>query len=190
MTKAEFIRRFHHLRAVKQAPDFPLTREGRAASVLIPLVEYQDGMSVILTQRALHLKHHPGQISFPGGGVEDSDQSIFDTALRETHEEIGIPPEFIDPVGSLSRYRTISGYNIQPVVGFVKQDYPITIDYNEVDSVFEVPLAFLMNRTNHLAHYISRKGERHAIYFIPWQGHLIWGATAALLRNLSYHLVP
>lgn len=190
MTRTEFIQRYYHLRSVKQAPDYPLTYEGRAASVLIPLVEHHDELRVILTQRALHLKHHPGQISFPGGGVEDSDLSMFDTALRETHEEIGIPPSYIEPIGSLSRYRTISGYSIEPVVGFVQPNYPLIIDTNEVDSVFEVPLEFLMDRTNYLAHYISRKGEQHAVYFIPWQNRLIWGATAALLRNLSYHLSP
>ncbi|QJR82583.1 CoA pyrophosphatase [Alteromonas pelagimontana] len=188
MHKAEFIRRFHHIQAVALEPDYPLRSKGRPAAVLIPLVDKPDGLHVLLTERAHHLRHHPGQISFPGGAVDPSDASIFDAAIREAQEEIGLPSQNISIVGALPVYRTISGYTITPVVGFVDPDFETKLDANEVASAFDVPLAFLMDRQNHLAHHTHRHGETFPIYFIPWQDRMIWGATAAMLRNLSFYL--
>ncbi|WP_018981726.1 CoA pyrophosphatase [Salinimonas chungwhensis] len=188
MHKSEFINRFQHARAVHQEPDFPLTRRGRDAAVLIPMLDFPDGLHVLLTERAHHLRHHAGQISFPGGGYEAQDASLVDTALRESYEEVGLPPHHVEVIGALPNYRTISGYHIKPVIGFVEPSFEYQIDDNEVASVFDVPLSHLMEKNNHLVHHTTREGQRFPIYFIPWQNRMIWGATAAILRNLAHHL--
>lgn len=187
MNREQFITQFllHQPRHKEQ--DFPLLGKGRPAAVLIPLVDYGNELTVLFTQRALHLKHHPGQISFPGGGLNEG-ENIFDGAMRETEEEVGIPTGQITTIGALPNFRTISGYCVAPVVGFIEPNYPIAIDENEVSSIFEVPLPFLLNQNNHQVHYAERKGTKQPIYFIPWQDKLIWGATASMLRNLS-HLI-
>lgn len=190
MTRAEFINRFHHARTVGVERDYPLTRKGRPAAVLIPLVDYGDYLTVLLTERAHHLKHHPGQISFPGGGYEDQDDNLVATALREAEEEIGLPQGHVNVIGSLPDYRTISGYTISPVVAFINPDFEAALDSNEVASMFEVPLAHVLDRKNHLIHHTHRDGRTFPIYFIPWQERMIWGATAAILRNLSHHIHP
>jgi len=189
LNRNEFLQRYHHLRLVDYEADFPLRKAGRAAAVLIPLVERDNGLMVLLTERALHLRHHPGQISFPGGGAEAQDNSLIETALREAHEEVGVLPSEVEVIGALPEYRTISGYAMTPVVGFVSPQHAITIDPNEVASTFEVPLAFLMNRQNHLVHMAQRFPRQYPVYFIPWENRMIWGATAAILRNLSSHLL-
>lgn len=190
MTRFEFISQFQHIRKPKIEPDFPLRKTGRPAAVLIPLVDYGDKLKVLLTERAHHLKHHPGQISFPGGAVDETDKGYFDAALREADEEIGLPPQNVDIIGMLPRYRTISGYEIAPVVGFVNPNFTPVIDKNEVDSAFEVPLSHLLNRKNHLIHTTHRGNQSFPIYFIPYKERMIWGATAAMLRNLSHHIHP
>ena len=190
MNRADFLRQFHHLRQTHREPDYPLKSRGRPAAVLIPLMDYGNELTVLLTERAHHLRHHPGQISFPGGAVDEVDNSVFDAALREAHEEIGMPSENVEIIGVLPNYRTVSGYQIAPVVGFVEPSFTPVIDPNEVESAFEVPLAHVPNRKNHLIH-TARKGKRSSpIYFIPWNEHMIWGATAAILRNLSHHIHP
>jgi len=190
VTRFEFISQFQHIRQPKIEPDFPLRKTGRPAAVLIPLVDYGDKLNVLLTERAHHLKHHPGQISFPGGAVDETDKGYFDAALREADEEIGLPPQNVDIVGMLPRYRTISGYEIAPVVGFVNPNFTPVIDKNEVESAFEVPLNHLLNRKNHLIHTTHRGNQSFPIYFIPYKERMIWGATAAMLRNLSHHIHP
>ncbi|MDO6477900.1 CoA pyrophosphatase [Alteromonas sp. 1_MG-2023] len=188
MNRSEFLQRYHHLRQIDYEADYPLRKTGRAAGVLIPLIDHPDGLTVLLTERAHHLRHHPGQISFPGGGAEPQDNTLADTALREAEEEVGLLRSEVDIIGALPEYRTISGYAMTPVIGFVKPGPVLTIDRNEVADAFEVPLAFLMDRRNHFAHFIERKQQRYPVYFMPWQSRLIWGATAAILRNLSSHL--
>ncbi|MCW8092271.1 CoA pyrophosphatase [Alteromonas sp. ASW11-130] len=189
MNKTEFIRRFHHIERVRSELDYPLAYSGRPAAVLVPLIDYKTELKVLLTERAHHLRHHAGQISFPGGGAEAEDTFPVGTALREAEEEIGLPPEHVQIMGALPNYRTISGYTIKPVIGIVKPDCELSLDKNEVASAFEVPLSYLMNRANHLTHHTHRHGQTFPIYFIPWNKHMIWGATAALLRNLSFHLL-
>lgn len=188
MNKAEFISRFQHARQVSLEADYPLTRKGRDAAVLIPMLDYDNGLHVILTERAHHLRHHAGQISFPGGGYEPQDASLTETALREAFEEVGLPPSHVQVIGALPDYRTISGYHIKPVVGFVQPGFEYRIDPNEVASVFDVPLSHLMDKKNHLIHHMTRNQKQFPIYFIPWQERMIWGATAAILRNLAHHL--
>ncbi|MBU2976920.1 CoA pyrophosphatase [Alteromonas sp. C1M14] len=188
MTKSEFLQRFHHLRSVRPEADFSVTTPTRNAAVLVPLVDYPNGLQVLFTQRAKHLRHHPGEISFPGGGEEHTDRSLVETALRETQEEVGIPSENIEVIGALPPYRTISGYSMTPIVGVVRAGVALTLDKNEVDSAFEVPLSFLIDRRNHLIHHSTNTQTPFPIYFMPWQDKMIWGATAAIIRNLSHHL--
>ncbi|HEY9064981.1 MAG TPA: CoA pyrophosphatase [Burkholderiaceae bacterium] len=167
-------------------------REPAHASVLIGLVP-RDQLTVLLTQRTAHLTDHPGQISLPGGRTEDSDADAVATALREAHEEIGLEPRFVDVLGEMPTYTTGTGFIVTPVVGLVNPDFTINADPFEVAEVFEVPLAFLMNPANHRRHAVEVNGVRREFLSIPWDGvdangaprhYFIWGATAAMLRNL------
>ena len=167
-------------------------REPAHASVLVPLVE-RDGLTVLLTQRTDHLTDHPGQISFPGGRAEAFDADAVATALREAHEEIGLESRFVDVLGELPTYTTGTGFIVTPVVGFVNPGFTVAADPFEVAEVFEVPLAFLMNPANHRRHAVEANGARREFLSIPWDGvdangvprhYFIWGATAAMLRNL------
>ena len=153
----------------------------KPAAVLVPLVERAEGLMVLLTKRTDHLHDHAGQISFPGGRVEDDDADATDTALRETEEEIGVPRDMIEIVGELEPYRTGTGYRISPVVGFVDPDYTLKIDEFEVAEVFEVPLEFVFDPANHERRSaIYQNVERH-FYVLPFEDRDIWGATAGML---------
>lgn len=188
MDRVEFIQRFHRLKRVTPELDFPLASPGKPAAVLIPLIEQKGQLQVLFTQRAQHLKHHPGQISFPGGKHESGDHSLMHTALRETDEEIGITAQQVEVIGQLPNFRTISRYDVLPYIGFIDNDYQLKLDANEVEMVFHVPLAYLMDQSNHHIHWVNRRGKQHPIYFIRWQEKTIWGATAAFVRALSNHL--
>lgn len=163
----------------------------RPAAVLVPLVQRANGLNVLLTQRTAHLYDHAGQISFPGGRVEESDASATATALRETEEEIGLAPHAVDVIGSLPDYLVASGYQVTPVVGVVENDFTLRLDEFEVAEVFEVPLTFLMDPANHERRSVVMSGVSRTFYAMPYQGrrrYFIWGATAAMLRNL-YHFL-
>ena len=162
----------------------------KAASVLIPLVLRDEGMSLLLTHRTQHLNNHAGQISFPGGRVEVSDVSSIETALREAQEEIGLDRQHVDVIGTLPQYRTATGYDVTPVVALIKPPFILTPDLFEVASIFEVPLSFLMDAQNHQRRSLelpNGAGTR-TFYAMPYQEHFIWGATAGMLRNL-FHLM-
>jgi len=157
------------------------------AAVLIPLVMRADALHVLLTRRAEHLSVHAGQICFPGGRLESHDASPAAGALRETREEIGLTPDHIDIIGDLPVYLTNSGFLVTPTVALVRAGFTLSLDCAEVTDVFEVPFAFLMNPANHrLYQRALPDGQHHPVYAMPWQHHVIWGATAAMLRNL-YH---
>jgi 8-oxo-dGTP pyrophosphatase MutT (NUDIX family) len=167
-------------------------REDTHASVLVPLV-LRDGITVLLTQRTDHLNDHPGQISFPGGRAEASDADAVATALREAHEEIGLEPFEVEVLGSLPTYTTSTGFIVTPVVALVQPGAVLRPDPFEVAEVFEVPLGWLMNPANHQRHAFEFNGARREFFSIPWTGrdangvarrYFIWGATAAMLRNL------
>jgi 8-oxo-dGTP pyrophosphatase MutT (NUDIX family) len=162
----------------------------QAAAILLPIVMHEDGLTVLFTQRALHLKHHPGQISFPGGKVENTDCDYVAAALREAREEIGLFADDVEIIGQLPAYTTISAYQITPIVGLIKPNLNLMLDENEVEHVFEVPLSFLMNAEHHQlrAYQPSTQQEMRHFYSMPYQSYFIWGATAALLRNL-FHLL-
>lgn len=195
MDKQTFLNRFlfHNAQNLSdphayKAP-FHLNQQGlKKAAVLLPLIKRQNGLNLIFTERALHLRHHPGQISFPGGRYESSDHSLQQTALRETEEEIGILQRQVSIFGSLPNLPTISGFEISPFLGFVDDDHTILIDQQEVRSVFEVPLSHLLDVNNYYKQHLFANKKRHFTYCIPYQNRLIWGATAQMLKNLQEHL--
>lgn len=162
--------------------------EPTPASVLVPLVVRDDGLTVLLTQRTAHLTDHAGQISFPGGRAEDFDTGPVDTALRETEEEIGLARAHVDVLGTLPVYYTGTGYAVTPVVALVHPPFVLTADPREVAEIFEVPLAFLMDGLNHQRILAELADIRRRFYAMPYQGYYIWGATAGMLRNLFHFL--
>jgi 8-oxo-dGTP pyrophosphatase MutT (NUDIX family) len=166
----------------------PEAEELKPAAVLVPIVLREAEPTVLFTRRTAHLKSHSGQISFPGGRAEPGDSGPEHTALRETREEIGLAAERIELLGRLGDYHTRTGYRITPVVGVVMPPFELTPDRNEVDEVFEVPLAFLMQPGNHLRHARAFEGETRHFFAIPWRDYYIWGATAGMLVNLQRRL--
>jgi 8-oxo-dGTP pyrophosphatase MutT (NUDIX family) len=156
----------------------------RAAAVLVGLVEREGGFTVLLTRRTDHLQHHAGQVSFPGGRIEDFDATPAQAALRETEEEIGLNRSHIDLVGRLDDYVTGTGFRVVPLVGFVRPPFDLTPDPFEVAEVFEVPLSFLLDPANHQVCERDIKGSPKRYFAIPYQRHFIWGATAGMLMNL------
>jgi 8-oxo-dGTP pyrophosphatase MutT (NUDIX family) len=170
-----------------------LDRAPAPASVLVPLVERDEGLSVLLTRRTAHLRDHAGQISFPGGRQEDTDADAVAAALREAHEEVGLAPAHVEVVGTLPVYTTITAYRVTPVVALVRPGFALAPDPFEVAEVFEVPLAFLMTPAHHRRHAFEFGGQRRQFLSMPWTAadadgvtrrYFIWGATAAMLRNL------
>ena len=165
--------------------------EARPAAVLVPLIARQHGMQVLLTQRTAHLSDHAGQISFPGGRVEERDVDATATALREAQEEVGLPAERVEVIGRLPQYTTVTGYEVTPVVGLVEGPFDLSLDAFEVSEVFEVPLEFLMNPAHHERRIVALGEMSRTFYAMPYEAqrrYFIWGATAAMLRNL-YHFL-
>jgi len=163
----------------------------RPAAVLVPLVRRNEGLHVLLTQRTAHLHDHAGQVSFPGGRVEQGDASPLETALRETQEEIGLAPHAVEVIGTLPEYLVATGYRVTPVVGMIEGGFTLRLDEFEVEEVFEVPLAFLMDPANHERRTVTAGALTRTFYAMPYHGrrrYFIWGATAAMLRNF-YHFL-
>lgn len=168
-----------------------------AASVLMPLVVRDGALHVLLTRRTEHLRDHAGQISFPGGRAEPGDPSAIHTALRETEEEVGLAREHVDVLGQLNTYTTVTSYAVTPVVALVRPPFSLRLDRFEVEEAFEVPLSFLMTPAHHRRHELMFEGGRRQFLSMPWSGtdasgqpreYFIWGATAAMLRNLYWFL--
>jgi 8-oxo-dGTP pyrophosphatase MutT (NUDIX family) len=162
----------------------------RPAAVLVPLIDRPEGMTVLLTLRTAHLNAHAGQVSFPGGRVEEQDVDAVATALRETQEEVGLLPELISVIGRLDTYVTGTGFEITPIVGIVTPDYLLDIDPYEVAEVFEVPLSYVLDRRNHNRQERESAGRIRVFFVLPYQGRNIWGATAGMLVNLADVLNP
>ena len=199
MTLDELRRRFA---AAAPRPDSLYGDEGprlepgtlRPAAVLVPIVAREPGPTVILTQRASHLRDHSGQVSFPGGRVSPDDRSPEDTALREAEEEIGLARARVEVLGRLPEYLTRTGFRVTPVVSVVTPPFALALDANEVEDAFEVPLAFLMDPGNHRRQSREFQGATRWFYAMPWRDEsaglerYIWGATAGMLVNLYRHL--
>lgn len=194
MTPEQVIERLRHSSEGRLRGDHDLNPDMRpdngkdqaltAAAVLIGLVGHPDGLAVLFTQRTDHLLHHPGQISFPGGHMDAADKTPEDTALRETEEEIGLDRGHLETIGRLDTYVTRTGFSITPVVALVKPPFDVKLDPHEVDEVFEVPLAFLLDPANHKRHSREIEGETREFHAMPYGDYYIWGATAGMLINL------
>jgi len=191
-----------HLRArlPQQAPDAlpghddydfltsrPESFSAAKAAVLLPLIQRNEP-ALLFTRRTESLARHSGQVSFPGGRSEAHDLSPVETALRETFEETGIAPGFVSVAGYLDRYLTGTGFDIQPIVGLVADGFVLTPDPSEVAATFEVPLAFLLDPANRRREARQLGGRERRFYAFTYQGHEIWGATAAIIVNLAEHL--
>lgn len=161
-------------------PDRPLT----PASVLVGLIEREAGFSVLLTRRSDTMRRHTGQVAFPGGR-RDPGETVWQTALREAHEEVGLHPAFVSLAGLSTPYRTGTGYLVTPVVGFIREGFTLTPNPDEVADIFETPFGFLMDPANYEEHEREAPtGERRRFYAMTHESQYIWGATAGMLRAL------
>jgi len=161
-----------------------------AAAVLVPVVARRGGLTLLFTRRTDHLDVHAGQISFPGGRLEPTDDGPVAAALRETEEEVGLPPRHVEVIGRLDTYVTRTGFEITPVMGIVTPPFPVAPDSFEVAEVFEVPFDFFLKPDNRRRDSRTYEGRVRHFYAFPYQDYYIWGATAGILVNLSEVLVP
>lgn len=168
------------------------------AAVLVALVQQASGLQVLFTERTAHLREHAGQISFPGGRAEAHDHDAAATALREAHEEVGLPPGRVEVIGQLPTYTTVTHFVVTPVVALVRPPLALSLDHFEVASAFEVPLEYLMTPSHHRRHVFEHEGVQRQFLSMPWSGpgadgalreFFIWGATAAMIRNLYRFLI-
>jgi 8-oxo-dGTP pyrophosphatase MutT (NUDIX family) len=154
------------------------------AAVLLPIIAREEP-AVLFTRRTPHLSRHAGQVSFPGGRVHESDLTLVETALRETQEETGITAAFVSVAGFLDSYETGTGFAILPVVGLLTKGFALVPDANEVEEVFEVPLAFLLDPANRERRSMEWQGRSREFYAFTYDRHYIWGATAGILVSFA-----
>lgn len=162
----------------------PPERIPTPAAVLVPLINRPRGLTVMLTQRTAHLHDHAGQISFPGGRVDEGDRDRASTALREAEEETGLARDLVQIIGQLPEWDIPTGFRVTPVVGWIEPPIELTPDPFEVAEVFEVPLSFLLDPENHRKHSDVANGRQRHYYSMPYEGRNIWGATAGMLHML------
>jgi len=192
MNKTEFLFRFNLNQHDDSCHNYQHHAPLKSAAVLIGLFDHNNnesgfsptGLQVLLTKRASHLKHHPSQISFPGGKAEPTDADLVQTALREAQEEIGLDPETVTVIGQLPSYEIISGYQVTPIVAIIDSVQAYKKDDNEVDEIFHVPLHHFLQDENHHTVDSYRNGRHHNVHFYPYKHYNIWGATAAMMKDL------
>ena len=160
----------------------------RDAAVLVPLVDHGSHTDILLTLRTANLRTHSGQVAFPGGAIDPEDGSAEVAAMREAEEEIGLPRAYVEPVGRLPQYLTVSGFRITPVLAVVRENYPMHINQHEVEDAFEVPCPFLMDPANHMRESRVWEGKERHFYTMPYGERYIWGVTAGILRTLYERL--
>jgi 8-oxo-dGTP pyrophosphatase MutT (NUDIX family) len=182
-------------RAGRPSSDYDLNRDiappaGRRLTPAAVLVAVTRDERVILTKRASGLRHHPGQIAFPGGKLDLGDADAPAAALREAHEEVNLDPANVELLGMMPAHETVTGYSVVPVLGLVKAPFQARPEAGEVDEVFEVPMAHLANPDNYLVEGRMWRGQKRLYYAVPWGPYYIWGATARILRALADRMIP
>lgn len=188
MTKEEFLLKYSLNNSSDSIHTYQHNDPLKKAAVLIPLIDNGTELNVLLTKRSLHLRHHAGQISFPGGKVEKTDKSLIETASRETFEEIGLPSKLITIVGNLHSYQVLSGFEVTPYIGLIPNNYQFIKDTNEVSEIFQVPLQHFLDNKNHFSIHVKRQGIPHKVHYMPYKHYNIWGATASMIKDLVVHL--
>ena len=156
--------------------------------MLVPLVNRQDGITILLTKRNDNLNKHAGQISFPGGRMDNDDRDTMHTALRETEEEIGLNEKYINVIGKLNDYVVGTGFLVTPIIGFIEPPFKLELQEDEVEEVFEAPLYFMTHPNNFERRTRKIRGIDRTYFAIQWSNRLVWGATAGMLRDLSQRL--
>lgn len=167
--------------------------EGRKlipAAVLMPIIDTDGGPRVILTKRSARLKHHPGQVAFPGGRIDPTDADAAAAALRESDEEIGLRPDNVEILGQLPPHETVTSYSVTPFVGRIRAPFTPVAEAGEVAEVFSVPLAFVMDPGNYRIERRQWRGVWRAFYVVPFGPYYIWGATARMLKGLADRGAP
>lgn len=166
----------------------PDNRVLRPAGVLVAALELGGRAHVVLTKRSSALEHHPGQIAFPGGKVDDEDGGPEACALREAHEEVGLHPDAVEVLGTLPPHETVTGFAVTPVLAWIRHEFQPIPERGEVDEVFFAPLDFVLGAENFVIERRSYQGRKRSYYAVPWGPHYIWGATARMLKALSDRL--
>jgi 8-oxo-dGTP pyrophosphatase MutT (NUDIX family) len=164
--------------------DYMRTNVLRDAAVLVPIIDHPGEATVLLTKRTEKLKSHSGQVAFPGGRIDDTDASPEDAALRETLEEVGLPASEIEIIGRMPDYVSGTGFRIRPVFGIVRPGFDLVINEDEVEAAFEVPLRFLMTEANHQQDSRVWQDKERFFYRMPFEGWMIWGMTAGIIRTI------
>ena len=157
------------------------------AAVLVPIIPAPQPR-LLLTTRTSHLRNHAGQVAFPGGRIDETDDGPIMAALREANEEVGLLPNAVEVLGLSDPYRTGTGYQVQPVVGLLPEYLDLKLNPAEVADTFEVPLDYVLDPVNHILREAEWNGRMRRYYAIEWEGRMIWGATAGMLVNLSGRL--
>ncbi len=168
----------------------PEGRKLRSASVLVAVQDVGGVAHVLLTKRSSRLKHHPGQIAFPGGKQDKGDASPVDAALREAEEEVGLPRDLVEVLGTLPPHETVTGFTVTPVLGWINERFDPVPEAGEVAEVFDVPLSHLTDPGQFVVESRDWRGQKRFYYAVPWGPYYVWGATARILRGLADRMGP